>query len=120
MTRCAKLLRSRLLVAPIAAAAIVIGSSCTDGGDPVIAEPVPVAPRIHILLRGEPTDSILRVGAFGAIAFSLAQEGPDGGLTPVTGRRIVWGSTSPSVAEVAVGADNGYAVVRRNGRARII
>src|SRR5687768_2186078 len=102
----------RSIVAPLfAVLAISAGGACSGDGAPVGTDTRNDPRRIQILLRGQPVDSVLRVGAFGPIAFSIAEEDADGRLTPVTGRRIAWGSTLPSVAEAAAGADNGYAVV---------
>lgn len=107
-----------LSLAPLAIAfAIACGGEPTGVGDPAVDS----GPRaIHILLDGRPVGERLEIGALGAVSFTLAEEQADGQLRPILGRRVVWGSTYPAIAEAYEGLDVGYALVKRNGRARII
>ena len=111
----------RWAIASLAPAAVALAVACSgETTAPAGDDPPAVARAIHILLDGRPAESVLEVGAFGAISFTVAEEDAGGSLTPVAGRKVVWGSTYPAIMEAYVGVDNGYALVKRNGRARLI
>jgi hypothetical protein len=111
----------RSIVLSFAPVAIAFAVACSGETTAPAGDDPPAAARaIHILLDGRPAQAALEVGAFGAISFTVAEEDADGRLTPVAGRKVIWGSTYPAIMEAYEGVDNGYALVKRNGRARLI
>ena len=76
---------------------------------------------IHIARGGVPVDSVLRTGALGSMSFELLLESRDGALHPAGTRRIVWGTTHPSVLDESFGSNGQVFVFRhQNGRARLV